>query len=234
MAQPPHAQQALTDEAVEAFVDRLRREINLCEVPVRIGWRPCNSQGAFAIQKGVASSKTRSREVINVTLRQEDNDNAIPQERIKTKRFPFVGYEYSLLEINGEHQAVLVSDEEEADEEDNGEDEPMHLVLHDVKTWQRLLETEAGTIGLKNYLQGHEELGLRDPTSLQRQSYAALEGWMELTSAIGDWHNCPHFTKLGNTLVELLRYQQLDRSSGQAETVKRALYGETHPMTSGA
>eukprot|EP00760_Papus_ankaliazontas_P003775 PhM_4_TR11647/c4_g3_i1/m.68150 len=98
MAHPPAgALQPLNDEAVKAFVARLRRETVLCEVPVRIGFRPAGGDAAFVVQKGVAKSKALSREVIQVTLRQQNDDVAIPPEHVKTKRFPFAGYEFKIF-----------------------------------------------------------------------------------------------------------------------------------------
>eukprot|EP00760_Papus_ankaliazontas_P000384 PhM_4_TR10059/c4_g1_i5/m.42553 len=139
-------QQPLGDEAVEAFLLRVR-EANLCEVNVRVGWRPEGSEGAFTVQKGVAVCKTRSRDSVIVTLKSQDDDAPLPPELIKAKRFPFALYEFNVLEVIEGRRNVLVSDDEhEPDKEDDEEDAPVDVVLHDVKSWSRLLGAESGQI----------------------------------------------------------------------------------------
>eukprot|EP00760_Papus_ankaliazontas_P000560 PhM_4_TR10096/c2_g2_i3/m.19627 len=83
---------------------------------------------------------------------------------------------------------------------------------------------------MDNFLRAHEDLGMRDPTPLQRKTFGVLEKWMRATGAITGWNDCATYTELGDAIVELLRYQHVDRySGGQADTVSRALYSSTHP-----
>eukprot|EP00760_Papus_ankaliazontas_P000558 PhM_4_TR10096/c2_g2_i1/m.19630 len=72
---------------------------------------------------------------------------------------------------------------------------------------------------MDNFLRAHEDLGMRDPTPLQRKTFGVLEKWMRATGAITGWNDCATYTELGDAIVELLRYQHVDRySGGQADT----------------
>eukprot|EP00760_Papus_ankaliazontas_P014513 PhM_4_TR16091/c2_g1_i8/m.90098 len=222
----------LDGAAVQAFLTRLRAEAHLCELNIRIGWRPEGSQTEFTLQKGAAHCKTRSRDVVLVSLRTQNDDTPIAAHLIKEKRFPFAGYEYNVLEVLEGRQNVLVSDDEEdkADEENgDDEDEVVEVVLHSVKTWHRQLESEAGPLVIRNFLLTHEELGMRDPTDAQRKLFALLEKWIRATAFVEGWRDCSSFVEIADGIVEFMRYQHVDRYSGQAEAVSRALYSSTHP-----